>query len=95
MKPFDCLARFIGKSHKAIFDTCCYTTTHIATEEVCHISEANAPRGLRAHPRSLVEPDEAIPNRLPLLDVDFPSAADFPEFFLNPVDLSDGDGDAE
>ena len=96
MKPFDRLARFIGKSHKAIFDTCRYTATHIATEEVRRISEANALRGrLRARPGSPVEPDEPIPDRLPLPEVDFPSATDFPEFFLAPADLSDGDDDDE
>ena len=42
-----------------------------------------------------VEPDEPIPDRLPLLEVNFPSAADFPEFFLAPADLSDGDDDEE
>ena len=94
MKPFDRLARFIGKSHKAIFDTCRYTATHIATEEVRRISEANALRArLHACPRSPIEPDEPIPGRLPLPYVDFPSAADFLEFFLTPADLSDGDGD--
>ena len=94
MKPFDRVARFIGKSHKAIFDTCRYTATHIATEEVRHISKVNALRArLRARPGSPVEPDEPIPDRLPPLDVDFPSAADFPEFLLTPADLSDGGGD--
>ena len=94
IRPFDRLARFIGKSHKAIFDTCRYTATHIATEEVRRISEANALRArLRACPGSPVEPDEPIPDRLPLPEVDFPSATDFPEFFLAPADLSDGDDD--
>ena len=87
VKPFDRLARFIGKSHKAIFDTCHYTATHIATEEVRRISEANGLRArLRACPGSPVEPDEPIPGRLPLPDVDFPSAIDFLEFFLTPAD---------
>ena len=94
MKPFDRLARFIGKFHKGITDTCSYTATHIATEEVRHISVANALRArLRACPGSPVEPDEPIPDRLPLPEVDFPSATDFPEFFLAPADLSDGDDD--
>ena len=96
MKPFDRLARFIGKSHKAIFDTCRYTATHIATEEVRHISEANALRArLRARPGSPIEPDEPIPDRIPLPEVDFPSAADFLAFFLAPADLSDDDDDED
>jgi hypothetical protein len=96
MKPFDRLARFIGKSHKAIFDTCRYTATHIATEEVHRISEANALRArLRARPGSPVEPDEPIPERLPLPNVDFPSALDFPEFLLDTADQSDGSDDED
>ena len=80
MKTFDRLTHFIGKSHNAIFDTCYYAATHIATEEVHRISEANALRDcLRACPRSPIEPDEPIPGRLPLPEVDFPFAADFPE----------------
>ena len=63
-------------------------------EEVCRISEENALRArLRARPGSPVEPDEPIPTRLPLPEVDFPSATEFPEFFLVPADLSDGDDD--
>ena len=72
MKPFDWLASFIGKSQKAILDTCCYTATHIATKEVRHIDEASALKAcLHARPGSPIEPDEPIPERLPLPDVTF------------------------
>ena len=73
-----------------------YTATHITTEEVHCISEANTLRArLRVCPGSLVEPGEPLPEWIPLLDVDFPSATNFPEFLLDTANQSDGDEGAE
>lgn len=95
-KPFAQIDRFLGKSKKAIFDTCRYTATHVATQEVHRITEANAPRArLRTCAGSPVKDDEPCPARLPLPEVDFPSVDDYTKFFTTVADDEDDDDDED